>query len=94
MVPEEALQQHAQGVMIYRIVEGNRVQRVRVETGVFNDSWVEVRGTIGDGDQVVVRGQSGLVDGGVVSIRTRDGRPVDQPQVASPAALPEPGADG
>ena len=94
MVPEEALQQHAQGVMIYRIVEGNRVQRVRVETGVFNDSWVEVRGTIGDGDQVVVRGQSGLVDGGVVSIRTRDGRPVDQPQVASPAVLPEPGADG
>ena len=94
MVPEEALLQRADGVMLYRIVGADRVQRVRVETGVFNDGWVEVRGAIGEGDHVMVRGQSGLVDGGVVSIRTRDGRPIDQPQVASPAGSPDPGAEG
>jgi hypothetical protein len=94
MVPEEALLQRADGMMVYRIVETNRVQKVRIETGVFADGWVEVRGPIGEGDQVVVRGQSGLVDGGVVSIRSRDGRPIDQPQVASPAGSLNPGADG
>lgn len=94
MVPEEALLQRADGMMVYRIVETNRVQRVRIETGVFADGWVEVRGPIGEGDQVVVRGQSGLVDGGVVSIRGRDGRPIDEPQVASPAGSLNPGADG
>ncbi len=94
MVPEEALLQRADGVMVYRIVETDRVQRVRIETGVFADGWVEVRGPIGEGDQVVVRGQSGLVDGGVVSIRGRDGRPIGEPQVASPAGSLDPGADG
>ena len=94
MVPEEALLQRAGGAVLYRIVGADRVQRVAVEMGVFADGWVEVRGALGAGDQVVVRGQANLMDGGAVSIRSRDGRPIDQPQVAVPGSFIAPGVDG
>jgi multidrug efflux pump subunit AcrA (membrane-fusion protein) len=94
MVPEEALIQRAEGAALYRMVGTDRVQRVRVTTGVFVDGWVEVRGELDAGDQVVVRGQANLLDGGAVSIRTRDGRPVDEPQVAAPVSSLDSGVDG
>jgi membrane fusion protein (multidrug efflux system) len=94
MVPEEALIQRADGAALYRMIGADRVQRVHVTTGVFADGWVEVRGELGAGDHVVVRGQANLLDGGVVSIRSWDGRPVDQPQVAAPASSLVSGADG
>jgi membrane fusion protein (multidrug efflux system) len=94
MVPEEALIQRAEGTALYRMVGTDRVQRVHVTTGVFVDGWVEVRGKLDAGDRVVVRGQANLLDGGVVSIRTRDGRPVDEPQVAVPASSLASGVDG
>jgi len=77
MVPEEALVMRADGTVVYRLVEDagkQRVELVGVRTGVFRNGWVEVVGTIAAQDRVVVRGQSGLVDGSVVSLRTRDGR--------------------
>ena len=94
MVPEEALLQRAEGAVLYRMVGADRVERVRVMTGVFADGWVEVRGKLDASDRVVVRGQANLLDGGVVSIRSRDGRPVDQPQVAAPASTLVSGVDG
>ncbi len=94
MVPEEALIQRASGAALYRMVGTDRVQRVHVTTGVFVDGWVEVRGELDAGDQVVVRGQANLLDGGAVSIRTRDGRPVDEPQVAAPVSSLASGVDG
>ncbi len=94
MVPEEALLQRAEGAVLYRMVETDRVERVRVETGVFADGWVEVRGNLEASDQVVVRGQANLSDGVAVVIRSRDGRPVDQPQVATPVSSLSSGADG
>ena len=94
MVPEEALLQRAEGAVLYRMVGTDRVERVRVVTGVFADGWVEVRGKLDASDRVVVRGQANLLDGGAVSIRSRDGRPVDQPQVAAPASTLASGVDG
>ena len=94
MVPEEALLQRAEGAVLYRMVGADRVERVGVMTGVFADGWVEVRGKLDASDRVVVRGQANLLDGGVVSIRSRDGRPVDQPQVAAPASTLASGVDG
>ncbi len=94
MVPEEALLQRAEGAVLYRMVGTDRVERVRVVTGVFADGWVEVMGKLDASDRVVVRGQANLLDGGVVSIRGRDGRPVDQPQVAAPASTLVSGVDG
>ena len=94
MVPEEALLQRAEGAVLYRMVGTDRVERVRVVTGVFADGWVEVRGKLDASDRVVVRGQANLLDGGAVSIRSRDGRPVDQPRVAAPASSLVSGVDG
>lgn len=85
MVSESAILQRAEGSVLYRLVDGSRVERLIVEPGVQIGEWVEVRGGLVPGDRVVVRGQRGLVDGGSVSVRTREGRPVDEPQVATPS---------
>jgi membrane fusion protein (multidrug efflux system) len=77
MVPEDALVMRADGTVVYRLVEDEgkkRVELVGVRTGVFRNGWVEVMGGVDAEDRVVVRGQAGLVDGSVVSLRTRDGR--------------------
>jgi membrane fusion protein (multidrug efflux system) len=97
MVSESAIVQRAEGSVLYRLVEGNRVERLVVEIGTQEGEYVEVRGGLRPDDRIVVRGQRDLVDGGVVSLRTPDGRPVDGPQVAVPshrsgAATVAPGA--
>jgi membrane fusion protein (multidrug efflux system) len=78
MVPEDALVMRADGTVIYRLATDggkHRVEMLGVRTGVFRDGWVEIQGSsIDEHDQIVVRGQAGLLDGNVVSLRTRDGR--------------------
>jgi membrane fusion protein (multidrug efflux system) len=93
MVPEDALVMRAAGTIVYRLIDENRVQRVVVRTGIRQGSLVEIAQGLSAGDRVVVRGQRDLVDGGVVSLRTRDGQPADEPQVAAPtSARMAPGA--
>jgi multidrug efflux pump subunit AcrA (membrane-fusion protein) len=70
------------------------VEQVLVETGVYSEGWVEVRGDLYPGDRVVVRGQGNLLDGGAVSVRNRDGRPVDPNRVAAPVSSLASGVDG
>ncbi len=84
MVSESAILQRAAGSILYRLVEGDRVERLLVEPGIQVGEFVEVRSGLVPGDRVVVRGQRELVDGIAVSVRTRDGRPIDEPQVAAP----------
>lgn len=84
MVSESAILQRAEGAVLYRLVDGDRVERLVVEPGVQLGDLVEVRTGLVPGDQVVVRGQRDLVHGVAVSVRKRDGRPVDEPQVAAP----------
>jgi membrane fusion protein (multidrug efflux system) len=74
MVPDEAIVQRANGPMLYRLVAGNRVESLPVETGVMREGWVEVSGGLVAGDRVVARGQADLVEGIVVSVRSEDGR--------------------
>ncbi len=69
MVPEEAILQRAGGASIYRIVDGDKVERVQVVTGVQSGDQVEVRGDIKAGDRVVRRGHGGLADGMIVAVR-------------------------
>jgi RND family efflux transporter MFP subunit len=73
MIPKEAVQVAAEGSVLYRLVGGNRVERLRVETGAYHDGLVEVRDGVAPGDWIVVRGQAGLVDGSPVSLRGPDG---------------------
>jgi len=69
MVPAEALLQRAGGASVYRVVDGDRVERVRVETGTTYRDMVEVRGEIREGDLIVRRGHGGLADGMVVVVK-------------------------
>jgi membrane fusion protein (multidrug efflux system) len=85
MVPEEAVLQRADGAIVFKVVEGDRVARVPVETGRVSDGAVEVRSGLAPGDVVVSRGHADLIDGARVVPRTPDGTPVT-PQVASPTA--------
>ena len=94
MVPEESILQRADGSFLYRLVGRDRVQKLKVETGLLQESWLEIREGISGQDMVVVRGQGELVDGGKVSIRKRDGRPVDEPQLAAPSPPNAPGTGG
>jgi len=76
LVPEEAILLRSDGSVVFRRVEGDRVERVVVETGEHRDARVEITHGLAPGDQVVTRGQAGLVDGTPVSPRSPDGSPL------------------
>lgn len=82
MIPKEAVLERADGSVVYRLVGGDRVERIQVRTGVHRDALVEVRGEIRAGDPIVVRGHAGLIDGSAVSLRTADGQPATLDAVA------------
>ncbi|MEE8164923.1 MAG: efflux RND transporter periplasmic adaptor subunit [Myxococcota bacterium] len=86
VVPEESVIQRAGGAHIYRIGEGDRVERVAVETGVHHAGRIEVRGPLAAGDWIVQRGHGGLADGMVVAVRER------HPARSTPAAVAAGGA--
>lgn len=88
MVPEEAVLQRAEGEVVFRLVEGNRVQRLRVETGVHDAGSVEVVSGLSIGDQVVSRGHQTLADGAVVAPRSRTGD--ETPALAGGLDAPRP----
>jgi len=77
MIAEEAVQVGAGGSTVYRLVGRDRVERLSVETGVYSDGLVEVRGDVEPGDWLVVRGQGALFDGSPVSLRAPDGSPAE-----------------
>lgn len=94
LVPEESLLQRASGSVLFKVSDADRVVKVPVETGVYSDGWVEARGALLPTDRVVVRGQGKLLDGGSVSIRTREGVPVTRPEASSPVPSLASGVDG
>ena len=86
MVPEESLLQRVDGTVLYRLIEGNRVERIIVQSGVLRDGMVEIKEGISVGDFVVSRGQEQVSDGAVVSLRSTEGEPAPMPNVASGAS--------
>jgi membrane fusion protein (multidrug efflux system) len=85
MIPEEAVLQRSDGAVVFRSVEGTRVQRLVIKTGVVKDGRVEVVEGLSPGDKVVIRGHMALIDGSVVSVRSTDGKSIE-PDVASKKA--------
>jgi membrane fusion protein (multidrug efflux system) len=73
MIPEEAVLYRADGSVVFRLVEGNRVERRVIETGIHFDGTIEVVRGVEAGDVVVRRGHAELVDGAVVTARNPDG---------------------
>jgi membrane fusion protein (multidrug efflux system) len=76
MIPEEAVLQRADGPVAFLLVGADRVARRPLELGVIRGGLVEVRSGLAVGDRVVVRGQSDLVEGSLVSVRDVAGEPV------------------
>lgn len=76
MVPEEAVLRRAEGAVVFRVVAGNRVERLVVATGLIRDGWIEVARPLAVGDIVIQRGHQDLIDGSVVIARNADGSPV------------------
>ncbi|MFP8874557.1 MAG: efflux RND transporter periplasmic adaptor subunit, partial [Myxococcota bacterium] len=73
MVPEDAILQRSDGSVLFRMTEDSRVERIRVETGVYKDGLIEVVSGVAPGDEIVVRGQTKLIHGSRVSVRETDG---------------------
>ena len=71
MVPEEAVLQRSDGSVVFRLLEGDRVERRLVTTGVYRDDRVEVVEGLEPGDRVVVRGQARLSDGELVAVQAQ-----------------------
>jgi RND family efflux transporter MFP subunit len=67
MIPEDAVLQRADGAIAFRLVGEDRVERCVLRTGALREGQVEVIEGLELGDRVVVRGQTGLVDGSLVS---------------------------
>ncbi len=82
MIPKEAVLQRSDGSVIFRLMGGDRVERLRVQTGIHRDELVEVRGAVRAGDWIVVRGQTALIDGSAVSLRNEDGTAFDAAALA------------
>ena len=82
-MPEEAILLRSDGSVVFRRGDGNRVERVIVETGEHRGNRVEITHGLASGDQVVTRGQAGLVDRALVSPRNADGSSVSTAVSAS-----------
>ena len=81
MIPEDAVLQRSDGAVVFRLVGDDRVERIRIRTGVYRDGLVEAAEGLSAGDRVVVRGQTALIDGSVVSLRKQDGSPASLPSL-------------
>jgi membrane fusion protein (multidrug efflux system) len=73
MIPEDAVLQRADGMVVFRAVADSRVERVIVETGVHHDGMVEITRGLSPDDVIVARGQAWLADGQKVALRHPDG---------------------
>ena len=87
MIPEDAVLQRADGMVVFRAVADSRVERVIVETGVHHDGMVEITKGLSSDDVIVARGQAWLADGQKVALRHPDGTLVTEalPPVAGSA---------
>jgi membrane fusion protein (multidrug efflux system) len=79
MVPEEAVLQRADGAVVFRLIAGDRVERLVIETGTYRDGAIEVVSGLRIGDRIVSKGHSALIDGERVVPRKPDGSAVEAP---------------
>jgi membrane fusion protein, multidrug efflux system len=70
LIPQAALVDEDNEISVYVVNNGEVTRRV-IETGITSDDRVEVLGGLGEGEQVVVVGQSGLRDGSKVLASNR-----------------------
>jgi len=75
LVPEEAVLLRADGQVVYLAGADHFAHRTLVKTGSHRKGMVEIVSGVAAGSDVVVRGQSSLVDSTPISLRNPDGSP-------------------
>lgn len=84
MIAEEAVLQRSDGAVVFKLVDGDRVERRVVELGTFAPGRVEIARGLEVGDRVVTRGHAALIDGSAVQVRQPDGGPVETDVAVGP----------
>jgi len=68
LVPKRALVYDDDEIFVYRLADDRRVERIHIEPMLADKRFVEPRGGLTAGDEVVIAGQAGLKDGARVSL--------------------------
>lgn len=55
-IPRDALVLRSTGISVFTVSEDNKAKRLLVRTGIASGDWIEVKGQLAAGDQVVIRG--------------------------------------
>jgi multidrug efflux pump subunit AcrA (membrane-fusion protein) len=55
-VPRDALILRSDSIYVFKVTAEGTAEKVSVETGIGHNSLIEVKGNVGAGDQVVIRG--------------------------------------
>lgn len=82
LVPKPALVYDEEVPYLF-VVDGERVQRVKVELGLTDRDHAEIASGIEVGQEIVLAGHAGLKDGGLVTRVDENGKPVDGPVAAA-----------
>jgi membrane fusion protein (multidrug efflux system) len=83
VVPTEAVLQRSDGAVVFVVGVEDRVARRPVKLGAYHRDGVEVAEGLAQGEVVVTRGHSGLVDGAVVKVAEQAEPPAPVPPQAT-----------
>lgn len=75
LVPKPALVREDELTFVF-VAEGDRAKKVRIELGLADDDFVEIKSGIEPGARIIVAGQSGLKDGGLITEVDAKGNPI------------------
>jgi membrane fusion protein (multidrug efflux system) len=75
LVPKPALVREDELTFVF-VAEGDRAKKVRIELGLADDDFVEITSGIEPGARIIVAGQSGLKDGGLITEVDAKGNPI------------------
>jgi membrane fusion protein (multidrug efflux system) len=84
LVPKPALIHEDEQTFVF-IADGDRARRVLIQTGLADDDFVEVIGGLDVGARIIVAGQTGLKDGGLLLEVDAKGQPIATPETAASA---------
>ena len=74
VLPRDSLVLRREGASVFRILEDNTAERVKVTTGMAEGDLIEVQGDIQPGDRVVIRGGERLRSGQKVEVSEQAGK--------------------
>ena len=93
LVPKRGLIREDDEAYVFT-VEGGRAKRVRLELGLENDEHAEVLSGLAPGDEIVVAGQAGLKDGGLIKRVDESGKEIAKSDAVAAEVAKTPDSPG